>query len=72
MTWTLVDLHKGNVALHGMAKCIMKKSGWMLHGVVAWRAYTPYYHELMFLFNDALEVIKHLVPHPMPQPPLTG
>ncbi|MGC9156565.1 MAG: reverse transcriptase domain-containing protein, partial [Ferrimicrobium sp.] len=39
---TLLDLQKGNVALHGLAKCIMREAAWMLQGGVGWRTYTPY------------------------------
>jgi len=29
---TLLDLQKGNLALHGLAKCMMREAAWMLHG----------------------------------------
>jgi len=32
---TLLDLQNGNVALHGLAKCIMMEAAWRLHGGVA-------------------------------------
>ena len=35
---TLLDLQKGNVALHGLAKCIMREAAWMLHGGTSWWA----------------------------------
>jgi len=35
MVGTLLDLRKGNVALHGLAECIMREAAWMLHGELA-------------------------------------
>jgi len=53
MAETLLDLQKGNVALHGLAKCMMRDAAWMLHGGVCWRAYTPYSQKLVWLLKQA-------------------
>jgi len=29
---TLLGLQKGNVALYGLAKCVMREAAWILHG----------------------------------------
>jgi len=49
MAGTLLDLQKGNVALHDLDNCIMRKAAWMLHGGVCWRAYTIYSQKLFWL-----------------------
>jgi len=71
---TLLDLQNGNVALHGLAKCIMREAAWMLHGGVKWKAYALYSQKMVWLLKEAFEALKHLVPHPIPQtpPPLTA
>jgi len=66
---TLLDMQKGNVALHGREKCIMREAAWMLHGAVVWKAYAVYSQKLVGLLKEALETLKHPVPHPIPQPP---
>jgi len=38
---TLLDLQKGHVALHGLAKCITKEASWKFHGELAVRL-TPH------------------------------
>jgi len=57
------------VALHGMAKCIVRESALMLHGGVAWKACALYSQKLVWLLKDALEALKHSVQHRIPQPP---
>jgi len=66
---TLLELQKGNVARHGLAKCIMREDAWILHGGIAWNAYALYSQKLVWLLKEALEALKHPVPHSIPQPP---
>jgi len=40
----------------------------MLHGGVAWKAYALYSQKLVWLLKEALEALKHPVPHAIPQP----
>jgi len=69
----MLDLQKGNLALHGLAKCIMREAAWMLHGAVARKAYALYSQKQVWMLKEALQALKHPVPHPIPQPlPLTG
>jgi len=42
MAGKLLNLQKGNVALHVLAKWIIREDACMLHGGVCWRSYTPY------------------------------
>jgi len=65
MAGTLLDLKKGNVALHVLAKCMMREAAWGLHGGVCLWAYTPYSQKLVWLLKEALEALKHPVPHPI-------
>jgi len=44
---TLLDLQKGNVAMHGLAKCIMGEAAWMLHCGMAWKACALYSQKLL-------------------------
>jgi len=69
VAWTLLDLQKGNVALHGLAKCIMREAAWMLHGGVAWKAYALYSEKLFWVLKDALEALIHPVTRPIGKPP---
>jgi len=64
MAGTLLDLQKGNVALHGLAKCFMREAAWMLHGGLCWRAYTTYSQKLVWLLKEALEALNHPGLHP--------
>jgi len=65
MVGTLLDLRKGNVALHGLAECIMREASSMLHGGVCWRAHTP---RTGLVAEGSIGGLKHPVPHPIPQP----
>jgi len=41
-------------------------------GAMPWKAYALYSQKLVWLLKEALEALKHTVPHPIPKPLLTG